>query len=550
VIKGSIQALNVPATTAGNFSLRAIVSNHSGHTWESTGPTPVQISCHWLDEDWNMVVFEGKKTPLPAGGLLPSAFREVEVHIDPPPSPGHHHLCLTLVREAVCWFETTDSFRPHIFQVDCGENTLSAADPLRVLFFLEPVVYNEPSFLVAHLHWVAMFARALHDGSGAFALAANAAVISQWKQCFAQFAMRSCSFALDSDSPLKPFNGDRRLYSRALYGQKAPDNPLIEKLTAIRSSYRPNLIVYTSQSSFAQAAFSGIANLNIEQAPLPRAGHPQRTCFDPSGHQVGSLLECHAEQIRRLPLPEGSKAKLERLHLGIRRHLRQLLPEDSEIAKHLAQLRASTKIALLVTQPPDWVTYEGAFDSMPLEDLIACWAGELPSGWIGMPTYHPGYRLSEEMERALANSCSKVQFLPRDWSQGKTEALLLYVDGIVTLTSTVAMTGILLRQKVVVTGKSPFQAWAAHSPQDIESAPVLSRKELLSLLAFLTSDYAWPDSMLRDDPSILTELMLKAKTGSVHEWLAPTSSERRQHKAVFSFIDRTVVSTQCQGINT
>jgi FkbM family methyltransferase len=110
VNKGSITAINPPDTIAGGLSLRVTIHNDSNRTWASSGPHPIFASYHWLNAEWNMVVFDGRRTELPTEGIPAGNRDEIEVRIDPPPEPGEYNLCLTLVEEGVGWFEFSDKF--------------------------------------------------------------------------------------------------------------------------------------------------------------------------------------------------------------------------------------------------------------------------------------------------------------------------------------------------------------------------------------------------------------------------------------------------------
>lgn len=448
--RGSIRLVEPCSEITATCELTIEVSNHSDQPWTSEGPNPIYISYHWLDDDWNMVVWEGKRTALPLGGVKSGGASQIKVNIDKPSNTGRYNLVLTLVREGMSWFEGCEGFSPKIvnFEIDKIKETRERGP--KVLFFLEPVVYNYSGFLSCHLFWAEMFAKATELGAGHFALAANGEVITSWVRSYSQLP-NSEIFPIDSDAPLGPFNGNRKSYSQALYQKTFSENPLLGELKEIRHKYQPDIVIYTSQNSLAKTAFKGIASLHIEQAPLPRLGQPQRTSLDPAGHQVNSMLECYAERIRQIPLTQAQEYQLDSLLYRICIHLSTSLPESPAISEWIDNLKQSSlKIALLVTQPPEWVTYEGAFDSVDLSTLILNWAQDLPEGWVGIPTYHAGFRLNEECESELAK-CSKVRILPREWSQGKTEALLPYVDGMVTLSSTVAMTAVLLQKKVAVT---------------------------------------------------------------------------------------------------
>jgi len=510
--RGSIRAIEPLLHFTGDFTLRVEIKNLSDELWVSAGPNPIYVAYHWLDEAWNMVVFDGQRTPLPEGGIAPGECQTVLAQVQAPKNSGTYRLMLTLVREGVSWFDSKDPFSSQILRLDAPQKTLCSNSDIRVLFFLEPVVYNEPGFLSCHLFWAEMFARAVESCGGHFALAANAEVISSWKTQYSHFG-ETRTFSLDSKSPLAPFCGDRRKYSISLYANPTFDNPLIKQLEVLRKDYDPSLVVYTSQNSYAAAAFDGIPCLNIERSPLPRLGHPDRTMFDPLGHQVGSILERHAEEIRRLSLSQSQKQTCVTILQELKSKMRSFLPEGDAILSYFNDLRSSHKIALLVTQPPEWVTYEGAFDSTPLYELIANWAENLSAGWVGIPTYHAGYRLEKAQESLIAQNFPNIRLLPLEWAQAKTEALLPYVDGIVTLSSTTAMSAVLLQKKVAVTGLSPFQSWATREANDLESAPVLTNCEVASTLAFLTSEFSWRDNDLKQKPFIIAEIISKTMQG-------------------------------------
>jgi FkbM family methyltransferase len=115
--KGSIKAISLPSSICGRFSLQASIQNDSDRTWSSSETNPVHVAYHWLDEDWNVIVFEGKRTELPTGGIRPGAHAEIEVLVHAPPQHGEYRLCLTLVEEGVSWFELHDWFSPQVLKL-------------------------------------------------------------------------------------------------------------------------------------------------------------------------------------------------------------------------------------------------------------------------------------------------------------------------------------------------------------------------------------------------------------------------------------------------
>ncbi len=81
--------------------------NASSHRWPSAGPTRVKVSYHWLQEDGDVLIREGKRTNLPtdvaAGGMI-----RTEAQVDVPERAGRYVLAFDLIRERVSWFSDAD----------------------------------------------------------------------------------------------------------------------------------------------------------------------------------------------------------------------------------------------------------------------------------------------------------------------------------------------------------------------------------------------------------------------------------------------------------
>ena len=127
--KSFIQAINPPESITGGFSLEVMAHNASNEVWESSGSNPVNVAYHWLDEDWNMAVFDGIRTPLPQGGIPQGGTAKITAQIAAPPNPGKHRLFLTLVREGVAWFESSEGFRAQELGVQFERSRRPDYDP-------------------------------------------------------------------------------------------------------------------------------------------------------------------------------------------------------------------------------------------------------------------------------------------------------------------------------------------------------------------------------------------------------------------------------------
>ncbi len=54
------------------FFLPVRIENASSQSWVSTHRNPLTLSYHWLDQDGNVVLFDGERTPFPATELAPN----------------------------------------------------------------------------------------------------------------------------------------------------------------------------------------------------------------------------------------------------------------------------------------------------------------------------------------------------------------------------------------------------------------------------------------------------------------------------------------------
>lgn len=104
---GGLQPRSAPAAIRCGHRQRidVNVANLGASAWHSGGQRPVMLSYHWLDADGAMVLFDGVRTPLPDGGLVPGGRSAWHIDVDAPAQPGEHTLVLTALQERVGWFE-------------------------------------------------------------------------------------------------------------------------------------------------------------------------------------------------------------------------------------------------------------------------------------------------------------------------------------------------------------------------------------------------------------------------------------------------------------
>lgn len=116
-IQGKIEILDVPKTANVNtyITIPARIYNRSKLQWRE-GRYPVRVSYHWLDQDQNIVTFDGERTILGDKGIEPGQALKVNINIKMPEQPGKYKLQLTLVREGLMWFES-QGFQPTVCEI-------------------------------------------------------------------------------------------------------------------------------------------------------------------------------------------------------------------------------------------------------------------------------------------------------------------------------------------------------------------------------------------------------------------------------------------------
>ena len=118
---GSLSVVKAPSRIESDFTLTATVRNNSETRWGSGASNPVHAAYHWLDAEWNMVVFDGLRTSLPDDGLPPQTLTEIPLRVELPPKPGCYILQPTLVQEGVAWFESQSGFSAPTLAVEVIE---------------------------------------------------------------------------------------------------------------------------------------------------------------------------------------------------------------------------------------------------------------------------------------------------------------------------------------------------------------------------------------------------------------------------------------------
>jgi hypothetical protein len=83
-----------------SFSVHIELENQGSAVWR---PGRVRVAYHWLDENANAIVWDGRRTEF-GRSVLPGDTVAVEAQVRAPVPPGPYRLAFDLVAEGRCWF--------------------------------------------------------------------------------------------------------------------------------------------------------------------------------------------------------------------------------------------------------------------------------------------------------------------------------------------------------------------------------------------------------------------------------------------------------------
>lgn len=371
--------------------------------------------------------------------------------------------------------------------------------PLRVLIYIEPVSFRDnPTLLYPWVEWLS----AMVNSQDKEALKLSYGLIGSKVIC--DLFREKSGTNLDEiyfcrqRELLASFNFNRGAYARDLFEiDAAPfeNTGLIEFLQFVQYSYNPNIVISFTENKYLRNVFTEARFLFCELAPLPRLTAKRQFLFtDPIGHQSKSLISLAAKD-DSLSVHDASglmDVYTEYMFKQASEH-----PLISNISGWIKEYCGNSKIALIALQPSDWITYDGSYESIPMESILMRCLNELPSDWIAIPSYHPASKLSRATEESIAHEFCNVRFAPHELSFGLSELFLPYIDAVITVSSSVAVSALIMGKVVISLGTAPFKELCTRDIKGIASAIPLDAAARTRILALLSHNYchSLPDVM-------------------------------------------------------
>jgi hypothetical protein len=378
------------------------------------------------------------------------------------------------------------------------QRAASSPDQMRILIYIEPAIFRcDPLFFAPHIQgWAQRLVKGHQNSALTWALASSKPLCDLARQ---KLSGLHC-FAIPSWSILSSCGYQREKYSIALFEPVAAEQgiagegalaALAAELQAINRAFQPDVVVSTAENSLLPRVFSQARCLWMEQAPFPRQKRRDRIYIDPFGHQLGSAIEKAADQILASDLPSALWPQAEAIWRVMQAPPLDKLHTVKTIQRAIHDLSLGRRVALLILQPQDGLTWEGCLGrSLSTETLLAQWSTALPSGWVGIPLYKSHSRLPESLEASMAQAFPQLTPLPAELSGNAAEWALPIADAVVTVSSSMAGQALISGKQVVVMGRTPLRALAHTCVSALSNpGPTLSVHQRLGLLAFLSNRY-------------------------------------------------------------
>jgi hypothetical protein len=402
---------------------------------------------------------------------------------------------------------------------------------VRILFYVEPVTYrDDPLFLAPWIGWIAQLIQnaRLAGASLQFGLATSAALSAHLASLGTTGVSCAC---IAQREALIAFDFDRDAYARDLF--RPTDSPvanrgLADQINSALEKFSPDIIVSFSQNRYIRRC-ERTQPLFWELGPLPRSCTPPAFFFDPAGHQTESMLVSRMERIlanTRPPLQLKEAEQLWEKYIAW-----PVLEGDRTFALEMASRAKGRRVVLLALQPHDWLTYEGAWEHLPVSAAIMRWASQLPRGWLGVVACHPDSRINSAMVAQLEGEWPNLWFLPTG-GRHPSESIVPHADAVATVSSSIGAQAVLWGKPLVAFGRSNLSAVGCNTLGNLDTARGLSREERLSLFVFLTHQYCHPLSSLLNDGRYFANWLVRWRDEGFTEGFFLDTSKWRPDRAV------------------
>lgn len=408
-----------------------------------------------------------------------------------------------------------------------------------ILYFIEPVTYRSAPLLLRP--WMEWIAAIIMGDADRRTPTQHIVMSSPWLCRALEAECHTDNFStipIEPRSVLRPFGMDRHAYAQDLARSSAEpilNHPLFKALEWTIAERMPDLVLSLTQNRYISMLCPSTTRLFMEVWPLQRLSATPGFFLDPFGHQAESALVQLAQAIKETGLPRPAADIVGLCDAVFARNAFDF-DEQKEFRSWLNQAAGESPVALFALQPPDWPTFEGAYDRVSLDTLLMRWLDALPPGWKAIATHHRVFSPPREVEESIAEQFPQFLVLPEQWRVGRSEQIAPFIEGIVTISSSVGITGLLMGKRVVSVGTSSLNGLCGSDISKLGRTPPLTMSERAALFVFLTNRYCHRSEDVLQNSAIIETLQAGIqRCGDQQYYLDYSSWSLEKAKSLMSY---------------
>lgn len=261
----------------------------------------------------------------------------------------------------------------------------------------------------------------------------------------------------------------------------------------IGKHFQPDLILsYESPAPFLNRAYPEAVLLNLMFGAFSRAPYPAMFTADPFGLFGNAFASKFKEQIQKATLSSQEKHVLTRFRREVTKSLSTYLPLKKQVDDIISKFDS---VILFACQIDNYFAYNGCVDGQSQLSILENTLLKTPDN-IGVVVTEHGYsrQISDDLVVKLKNKYPNFIYL-EEKINGASQFLIPYLDGVVTVSSSLGYQAALWKKPLFVVGSSHLNVLAYSSHYATFCGKVLRQEqsskdaELYYLLSHLNFSY-------------------------------------------------------------
>lgn len=258
--------------------------------------------------------------------------------------------------------------------------------------------------------------------------------------------------------------------------------------------FNPDVIIsYESPVPFMQVAFPKAIIMNAMFGAFSRAPFSTMMTLDPIGLFGKSYQSVFADIISSAKINHAEKELLRKFRRNVMKSLATTLPLKSYVEEIISKFDS---VILLACQIDKYFAFDGCSQGVNQFEMVEHTLKNTPIN-IGVLVTEHGYRrqISEDQVYYLKNNYANFIYYDGKEIGGVSQYILPYIDGVVTVSSSIAYQAALWKKPLYVMGQSQINCLAYSANYKTFCSKVLRQEqsskdaELYFILAHLNIDY-------------------------------------------------------------